>query len=210
MSAKVVGEERTGFFEMVRRANAPHAPENSIFFRTSTLIAVLVGIFACESVGELSPSSALVAGVAIATGMTFSALTRKRPWPWVKILLAGAVIAVFVQFVYDVFGAAHTGELSSIEVPLAGLFTWVQVVHAFDVPARRDLLFSVAAAGALITVAAAQAVSAGFLVWVAIWLAATVVSLACSWRSMSGGRGRLPVAGPRRRHGPRPRRRRSP
>lgn len=195
MSGQDGREERTGFFEMVRRANAPHSPENSTFFRTSTLIAVLVGIFACESVGELSPSSALVAGIAIAMGMTFSAFTRKRPWAWVKLLLAGAVIAVFVQFVYQVFGAAHTGELSSIEVPLAGLFTWVQVVHAFDVPARRDLLFSVAAAGALITVAAAQAVSPGFLVWVAIWLAATVVSLACSWRSMSGSRGRLPVGG---------------
>ncbi|MGC9960831.1 MAG: transglutaminaseTgpA domain-containing protein [Acidimicrobiales bacterium] len=174
MSRQDGRKERTGFFEMVRRANAPHSPENSAFFRTSTLIAVLVGIFACESVGELSPSSALVAGIAIAAGMTFSALTRKRPWGWVKILLAGAVIAVFVQFVYEVFGAAHTGELSSIEVPLAGLFTWVQVVHAFDVPARRDLLFSVAAAGALITVAAAQAVSP---VPVAGLLGATVLVL---------------------------------
>jgi hypothetical protein len=180
---------------MVRKANAPHAPENSVLFRVVTLVAVLVGILACSSVGELSSGSALVAGAAIAAGMTFSALTRRKPWQWVKVLLAGAVIAVFVQFVTQVFGAAHSGQLSSIEVPLAGLFTWVQVVHAFDVPARRDLLFSVVAAGALVTVAAAQAVSAGFLVWVAIWLAATVIALACSWRSMSGGRGRLPIPG---------------
>ncbi|MGD0593876.1 MAG: transglutaminase domain-containing protein [Acidimicrobiales bacterium] len=189
------GQEPGGFFEMVRRANAPHAPENSFLFRISTLVAVLVGVFACSSVGEVSSSSALVAGFAIAIGMTFSAVTRHRPWQWVKILLAGAVIAVFVQFVAQVFGAAHTGELSSIEVPLAGLFTWVQVVHAFDVPARRDLLFSVAAAGALVTVAAAQAVSAGFLAWVALWLVATVIALACSWRSMAGGRGPLPLVG---------------
>jgi len=201
MSAKVApvgeasGQEGRGFFEMVRRANAPHAPENSLVFRTSTLVAVLIGIFACASVGELSSASAFVGAVAIALGMTFSALTRRRPWQWVKILLAAAVIAVFVQFVLQVFGAAHTGELSSIEVPLAGLFTWVQAVHAFDVPARRDLLFSVAAAGALVTVAAAQAVSAGFLAWVAVWLVATVIALACSWRSMAGGRGRLPLVG---------------
>lgn len=189
------GGQRRGFFEAVRRANAPQHPESSVLFRASALVAVLVGIFACSSVGEISPASALVAMIAISIGMVFSALTRIRPWQWVKILLAGAVIAVFVQFVYQVFGAAHTGELSSIEVPLAALFTWVQVVHAFDVPARRDLLFSVAAAGALVTVAAAQATSAGFLVWVAVWLAATVIALSCSWRSMSGGHGRLPVGG---------------
>jgi transglutaminase-like putative cysteine protease len=186
---------RTGLIEAVRRANAPHAPEDSTLFRAATLIAVLVGIFACSSVGELSQVSALIAAIAIAIGMTFSAITRKRPWQWVKILLAIAVIGVFVQFVMSVFGAARTGELSSIELPLAGLFTWVQVVHSFDVPARRDLLFSVAAAGALVTVAGAQAVSAGFLFFVSLWLLSSIVALACSWRSMSGGRGRLPTAG---------------
>jgi protein-glutamine gamma-glutamyltransferase len=185
--------ERTGFFEMVRKANAPHAPEDSSLFRLSTLVAVLTGVFACSSVGEMSGGSALVASLAISAGMVFSAATRRHPWQWVKIVLAIAVLAVFVQFVEHVFGAAHTGQLSSIEVPLAGLFVWVQVVHAFDVPARRDLLFSIAAAGALVTVAAAQAISAGFLVFVAIWLAASVVALGCSWRSMAGGRGRLPL-----------------
>jgi hypothetical protein len=188
-----VPAERTGFFEMVRKANAPHAAEHSALFRLSTLVAVLAGVFACSSVGELSTTSALVAGVAISAGMLFSAATRRRPWQWVKILLAIGVLAVFVQFVEHVFGAAHSGQLSSIEVPLAGLFVWVQVVHAFDVPARRDLLFSIAAAGALVTVAAAQAISAGFLTFVAVWLAASVVALGCSWRSMAGGHGRLPV-----------------
>ena len=127
--------------------------------------------------------------------MTFSSATRRRPWPGVKLLLAVAVLGVFVAFVAEIFGVAHTGELSSIEVPLASLFTWVQVVHAFDVPARRDLLFSLAAAAALVTVASAQAVSVEFLGFVAIWLVASMIGLACSWRSMAGGRWRLPAAG---------------
>jgi len=189
------GDERTGLVEMVRRANAPQAPEHSLLFRCATLVAVLTGVFACTSVGELSVASALVAATAISVGMVFSAATRRRPWQWVKILLALAVIFVFGQFVSQVFGAARTGELSSIEVPLAGLFTWVQVVHAFDVPARRDLLFSVAAAAALVTVAAAQAVSGEFLAFVAVWLVTSMIALGCSWRSMSGGQGRLPAVG---------------
>jgi len=189
------GGQRTGFVEMVRKANAPQAPEHSLLFRSATLASVLTGVFACASTGELSVGSALAAGVAISIGMAFSAFTRSRPWQWVKILLAFAVIFVFVQFVMQVFGAAHTGELSSIEVPLAGLFTWVQVVHAYDVPARRDLLFSVAAAAALVTVAAAQAVSVGFLGFVAVWLVSSMIALGCSWRSMAGGQGRLPSIG---------------
>jgi len=166
-----------------------------MLFRLSTLVAVLSGVVACAYVGEISALVAVVASVGIAVGMTFSSMTRQHPWPGVKLLLAVAVVGVFVEFVVQIFGAAHTGELSSIEVPLASLFTWVQVVHAFDVPARRDLLFSVAAAAALVTVASAQAVSVGFLGFVAIWFVASIVGLACSWRSMAGGRWRLPAGG---------------
>ncbi len=187
--------ERTGLIEMVRKANQPLPPENSMLFRLSTLVAVLAGVIACAYVGEISAFVAVAASVGIAAGMTFSSITRQHPWPGVKLLLAIAVVGVFIEFVLEIFGAAHTGELSSIEVPLASLFTWVQVVHAFDVPARRDLLFSLAAAAALVTVASAQAVSVGFLGFVAIWLAASIVGLACSWRSMAGGRWRLPAGG---------------
>ena len=110
-----------------------------------------------------------------------------------KILLAVAVLAIFASFVLQMINAAHVGQLTSIEVPLTGLFVWVQVIHSFDVPARRDLLFSLAAAGALLTLGAAQAVSVGFLAYVAIWLGACLVALGCSWRSMTGGLGPLPL-----------------
>ncbi|MGO9198561.1 MAG: DUF3488 and DUF4129 domain-containing transglutaminase family protein [Acidimicrobiales bacterium] len=179
--------------ERVRRANAPPPPDHSALFRVATTVAVLTGIVACEVVGELTPPLALAAGAAVTIGMVFSYATRRRPWQWLKLLLAIAVIAVFSEFVAQILSAAHTGELASIEVPLAGLFTWVQVIHAFDVPARRDLLFSLAAAAALVTIAGAQAVSQDFLVFVAIWLVATIVGLACSWRSMTGGKDPLPV-----------------
>jgi transglutaminase-like putative cysteine protease len=172
----------------IRRANAPLPADHSVPFRVATTVAVLTGVVAAESVGELSLGLALGSVVAISVGMVFSYLTRGRPWQWVKVLLALAVLCVFVLFVAQIFGAAHTGELSSIEVPLAGLFTFVQVIHAFDVPARRDLLFSLAAAGALITIAAAQASSGTFAVYVAVWIVATIAGLGCSWHSMSGAR----------------------
>jgi protein-glutamine gamma-glutamyltransferase len=188
-------DERPGFIAMVRRANAPGPPERSQLFRIATLVAVLTGVFACVAEGEISSLTGVAAAGAISVGMVFSSVTIDRPKGWVKIVLAISVLVVFTDFVAQVLGAGRTGELSSVEAPLAGLFTWVQVVHAFDVPARRDLLFSVAAAGALVTVAGAQAVSGGFLVYVVIWLVASVVALGCSWRSMSGGVGPLPAGG---------------
>jgi transglutaminase-like putative cysteine protease len=181
----------TGFIEMVRRANVPPPPEHSVTFRVATAVAVLTGILACAAVGEVSFFSAVLACAGTVVGMVFSYVTHDKPWQWVKLLLAIAVLGVFASFVLQIVGAAHAGQLSSIEVPLAGLFTWVQVIHSFDVPARRDLLFSLAAAGALLTVGAAQAVSVGFLGYVVIWLGACLVGLGCSWRSMTGGVGPL-------------------
>ena len=178
---------------MIRHANAPLPPEHSVTFRIATAVAVLTGIIACAAVGEISLTSAAVASGAAVAGMAFSYLTRNRPWQWVKILLAVAVLAIFASFVLQMISAAHVGQLSSIEVPLTGLFVWVQIIHSFDVPARRDLLFSLAAAGALITLGAAQAVSVGFLAYVAIWLGACLLALGCSWRSMTGGAGSLPL-----------------
>ena len=179
-----------GFIEMVRRANIPPAPEHSITFRIATAIAVLTGILACAAVGELSLFTAVHArrdlgrhGVllrdtqqTLAVGEAAAGGRRAR-----RLCLLRAADR----------GRGPRRPVSSIEVPLAGLFTWVQVIHAFDVPARRDLLFSLAAAGALLTVAAAQAVSVDFLGYVAVWLGACLVGLGCSWRSMTGGAGPL-------------------
>jgi transglutaminase-like putative cysteine protease len=110
----------------------------------------------------------------------------------VKLLLAAAVIFVFVEFVVNIVGQAQAGNLASVEAPLAALFTWVQVVHSVDVPARRDLLFSLAASAALMAVAGAQAIDSRFGVYVAIWVIAGVCGLVLSWGSMAGGRARFP------------------
>jgi hypothetical protein len=153
---------------MVRRANAPLPAEHSVTFRIATAAAVLTGILACAAVGEVSVLSAILASAGSLAGMAFSYRTRTSPWQWVKVLLAIAVLAIFASFVLQMISAAHVGQLTSIEVPLTGLFVWVQLIHSFDVPARRDLLFSLAAAGALLTLGAAQAVSVGFLAYVVV------------------------------------------
>lgn len=172
----------------LRRANAPVPPEHSAAFRTATLAAVLAAVGAAASAGEVSGPTALAAGAAICGGMLFSWHTRERPRVVVKALLAVAVLAVFAVFVEQVLSSARSGLLTSVETPLAGLFLWVQVLHSFDVPARRDLLFSLAASGALVAVAGAQALDSDFGLYVAAWLAATLAALLACWASQTGSR----------------------
>ena len=80
-----------------------------------------------------------------------------------------AAVAAFVWFFRQLTGQAIY-DVSTVENPLAVLFVWVQVAHAFDVPARRDLAFSLAGSASLMAVAAAQAIDLGFGVYVLVWL----------------------------------------
>ncbi len=180
--------------EVIRRANAPIPPETSPALRVVTAVAVFVGIAACQSVGELSPLPAVAAIVAVGFGMTFSYLTRNRQVPLVKPLLAIAVLVVFADYVLRLTSEAKAGTLTSVELPLAGLFVWVQVLHSVDVPARRDLLFSLAASAALMAVAGAQAIDEGFAVFVGLWLVSAVLAMSLSWTSIAGSPRRVPAA----------------
>src|SRR5271165_6366244 len=96
-----------GFVEMIRRANAPLPAEHSVTFRLAAGLAVLTGVLACFSVGEISLLSTFIACVGTVVGMVFSYLTRARPWQWVKILLALAVLGIFGSFVVQILGAAR-------------------------------------------------------------------------------------------------------
>jgi transglutaminase-like putative cysteine protease len=173
----------------VRRANGPGVPEHSVAFRVATALAVTVAIAACWAQGELAPWLAGGAIAVVAIGNLFSYRRRGRPTPYLKLVLAAAVIGAFLWFFFSIREAAAAGGLASVEGPLAVLFTLVQAVHAFDVPSRRDLGFSLAGSATLMAVAAAQAVSPSFALYVLPWAAASVVGLMAMWRSMAGGVG---------------------
>jgi transglutaminase-like putative cysteine protease len=83
----------------------------------------------------------------------------------------------FGAFLQNVKDAATVDEA---RVPLASLFLWVQVLHAFDVPRRRDLAFSMVSSIILIAEAGSLSLSAGFLLFLVPWGA-----LAAAWLFLS-------------------------
>ena len=172
--------------DTVKRANRPGPPENSAGLRLACAGAVITGIAACRAEGELSWAVAVTSMMLVALGMYFSYRTRSRPVGWIKPLLALAAVAAFVWFFRQLTGQALY-DVSTVENPLAMLFVWIQVAHAFDVPARRDLSFSLAGSASLMAVAGAQAVDLGFGVYAGAWIAFGLWGLVSMWGSASDG-----------------------
>ncbi|HVC68716.1 MAG TPA: transglutaminaseTgpA domain-containing protein [Acidimicrobiales bacterium] len=172
--------------EMVKRANRPGPPENSAALRLACAGTVITGIAACRAEGELSWPVALVSIALVSTGMYLSYRTRSRPLGWLKPILALAALAAFVWFFRQLTGQAFY-DVSTVEDPLALLFVWIQVAHAFDVPARRDLSFSLAGSASLMAVAGAQAVDLGFGLYAVAWIGFGLWGLVGMWGSASDG-----------------------
>ena len=151
-----------------RRLLSSAAPEHSIPLRLWTLAAVTISIFAVtdhEDFVELR----LIVPALVAAGFAFSYWRRgKRNW-WVKILLALCCLEVARQFIRGILADPfHTS------VPLTVFLLWLQTLHAFDVPARRDLLFSLLSSVILMAVAAAFSIHATYLFYLAVYAAAAV------------------------------------
>jgi transglutaminase-like putative cysteine protease len=170
----------------IKRANRPGPPENSAGLRLACAGAVVTGIAACRAEGELSWAVAATSMALVSVGMYFSYRTRARPIGWLKPLLALAALAAFFWFFRQLTGQ-ELYDVSTVEDPLALLFVWIQVAHAFDVPARRDLAFSLAGSASLMAVAAAQAVDLGFGVYALVWIAFGLWGLVRMWGSASDG-----------------------
>lgn len=154
-----------------RRVLSSGEPEHSVPLRLWTLAAVIVSVFAVTAHDDFLEHR-LIIPLLVAAGFAFSYWRRGRPNWWVKILLAVLCLGVGWQFLRDVVGDPyHTS------VPLTVLLLWLQTLHSFDVPARRDLLFSLLSSVILMAVAAAFALDQTFLVYLAVYALTTVQAL---------------------------------
>ncbi len=172
--------------DRIKSANRPGPPEHSIALRVACGAAVVIGVAACWAEGELSPVVTVTAVGLVTIGMLFSYLTRNRPRAWVKVLLALGALSAFFWFFHQLTGQGLY-DINTVEDPLAVLFVWIQVTHAFDVPARRDLAFSLAGSASLMAVAAAQAINLSFALYALPWIAFGLWGLVGLWHSASGG-----------------------
>ena len=174
-------------FDTIRRANQPGPPEDSVRLRVAAALTVLIGIAASSAQGEVAHSTALLGATLVAGGMVFSYFTRAGPPGYIKVVAALAAVSLLFWFV-DKLTAGPITDITTVEDPLTILFTGIQAVHSFHVPARRDLIFTIAGGAGLMALAGAQSIDLGFTYYALPWLCATLWALLELWRSAAGGR----------------------
>jgi len=176
----------------------PSGPvEDSIAMRV--VVAALVEIAIAAVVAQ---PGAVPAPVAIATlllapfGYWVSFRRRRSSNLLLKIALSVALMASLGQFLGEVRSVT---SFDQARIPLASLFLWVQVLHAFDVPRRRDLSFSVVSSLILMAEAGSLSLTTSFALFVLPW-----AGLAGAWLSLSSRPRADQVAAPVavRRHAP--------
>jgi transglutaminase-like putative cysteine protease len=126
-------------------------PEDVLSIRIAMLGTVLVAMVAIGVHEEFS-TQALVAAMATATGFFVSYHRRRaRNW-WIKLILALLIIVVARDFFRSLVINPYDPR-----IPLVRLFLWLQALHSFDLPARKDLKYSLASAVILMAVAGVYA-----------------------------------------------------
>ncbi len=169
-----------GLIEAIRRANAPRAAEDSIAVRGAVLAAIVTGVVALFAVQAISG----VTTVAVLSVLPFAywvSYVRRRKDNWhIKIALSVGAILALIRFLGQIGGVA---TLDEIRFPLADLFLWVQVLHSFDLPARKDLHFSLGSSLTLMSVSASISQDLYFLPFLAVYFICVVAAMAMGHRS---------------------------
>lgn len=167
--------------ERLKQANAPTTPEDSVALRVVVAVAVLAAATAVVRQGIGSAPVQVACFVVLPGAFVYSHVARHRSGFGLKVALAVGLLVAFADFLSSL-GSLGMGTLADVQAPLAELFLWVQVLHSLDVPARRDLMFSLASSVILIAVAGVLSVSPALAWHVALWGPAFVAGLVLAHR----------------------------
>jgi transglutaminase-like putative cysteine protease len=160
-----------------RKGRRTSEPEDSVRLRLVVLATVMVASVAVIAQGASDPFTAVSALLLIPAGFAFSHVRRRRRNTGAKIFLAIGMLAALGGFVQRMQGATSVDDA---RVALASLFLWVQVLHSFDLPRRRDLAFSIVASLLLMAEAASLSLGSDLILFVIPYAA-----LAGAWLSLS-------------------------
>lgn len=170
----------TGLISVLRRANETKMPEDSIWLRLAILGAVLTGMLALALEGAIAPTTAVLLVPALGFAYWVSWVRRGKENWHIKIALTVAAIFALMRFLGQLRGVA---TLDEVRFPLADLFLWIQVIHGFDLPQRRDLNFSLGSSLTLMAVAGSVSQDLRFGVMLVVYFALAIAALVLSHRS---------------------------
>jgi hypothetical protein len=135
--------------------------EDSVELRAWVLAAVLVGEVAVLTSGYFSATTGILVPLLTVVAFAVSYRRRRERNILIKVMLAFGALAVLAMFFREVLSSLY-----DTRVPLARLFLWIQVIHAFDLPARKDLTYSLVSTLILVAVGAVLSMSLWYGVFV--------------------------------------------
>ncbi|MDP9329243.1 MAG: transglutaminaseTgpA domain-containing protein [Actinomycetota bacterium] len=148
----------------LRRPTGP--PEDSIAMRVVVALAVELSIVAVVAQGAAHVTIAVASLTLAPVGYVLSYRRRYQKNLLTKILLTLGLMVAMGQFLQ---GVRDVGSVDQARIPLATLFLWVQVLHSFDVPRRRDLAFSMVSSLILMAEAGSLSLSTSFIGYLVPW-----------------------------------------
>ena len=147
-------------------------PEDSVELRAWVLASVLVGELAVLTSGYFDIATGILVPLLTVVAFVVSYYRRREKNFVIKVLLAFGALAALAMFFREVLTSLY-----DTRVPLARLFLWVQVIHAFDLPARKDVSYSLVSGLILISVGAVLSTSLWYGLFVLAFLACALGAL---------------------------------
>lgn len=179
-----------------------HPAEDSVPFRLVTALCVAIGIVAtCHQLEW--PAYGFLTMLLTPIGFVVSYRLRHTNTWVVKAMLSVGMVLALLQF----FAHLSTSTFDP-RLPLAELLLWLQTLHSFDLPARRDLNYSLLVGLILVSLAAVLSTGMGFVVYLFLFGPVALLALHYSYLSRLGEistrpsrqlleLGQLPAAGAR-------------
>ncbi len=140
--------------------------------RAWVLAAVLVGEVAVLSSGYFDWLTGVLVPLLTAFAFVVSYNRRRENNFLIKLMLAFGALAVLAMFFREVLSSLY-----DTRVPLARLFMWVQVIHAFDLPACKDVSYSLVSGLILLAVGAVLSTSLWYGLFVFAFLICALSAL---------------------------------
>ncbi len=148
-------------------------PEDSLALRAWVLASVLVGEAAVLASGYFDLATGILVPSLTVAAFVVSYSRRRERTVFIQVMLAFGALAALAVFFREVLASLY-----DTRVPLARLFLWVQVIHAFDLPARKDLSYSLVSGLILLSVGAVLSTSMWYGVFILAFIFCALGALA--------------------------------
>ncbi len=165
------------------KLNPRRLPEESLPLRMGILASVIISEVTILAMGYYSPLNLVAIPVLTAAGYVTSWKLRHRRNLALKLVLSLLVAGTALIFLREL-----AANLYDTRLPLVKMLLWLQVLHSFDVPSRKDLKFSLASGAVLVAAGAVLSTGMIYFLGLALFSMAAVISLVYFYISEEGQR----------------------